>query len=108
MVDFKEWVDYNKFMQTYAVACCQNCVGYLDSAMDRGQFVCMRTIAPVNFNLLQVCVEWQGNDGEKLDEVDRDYPFKFSKETFEKLMEIEEELTFDEIKEIIDNEEHKE
>ena len=106
MVGFKEWSDYNKFMQSYAVACCQNCTGWMDNDMNEGQFICMRTVSPVRLDMLSVCVEWQGENGESLDDVDRAFPFKFSKDVWVKLVEIEEDLTFEEIKEIIENEEH--
>ena len=107
MVGFKEWRDYNLTLQTYAVACCQNCTGWIDSAINEGQFVCMRTVSPVRLDMISVCVEWQNSDGKVLDDVDREFPFKFSRETWDKLVEIEEDLTFEEIKEIIENyEEH--
>ena len=106
MVGFKEWSDYNKFMQEYAVACCQNCVGWSNNDMDDGQFICMRTVSPVRLDTLSVCVEWQNDDGKTLDDVDRDFPFKFSEDVWNKLMEIEEDLSFEELKEIIENEEH--
>ena len=108
MVGFKEWSDYNKFMQKYAVACCQNCTGWIGSDMDKGQFVCMKTISPINLNLIQVCVEWENKDGKTLDDVDRGFPFKFSERTLDELENIGEDLTFEEIEEIINNEEHKE
>ena len=107
MVGFKEWSDYNKFMQKYAKCCCQNCTGWIGEDMNKGQFVCMRVISPVRLNMTTVCVEWQGENGESLDDVDREFPFKFSKDVWDKLTEIEEDLSFEEIKEIIENEEYK-
>ena len=105
MVGFKEWSDYNKFMQTYAVACCQNCVGW--NGTDTGRFVCMRTLSPIRLDMLNVCAEWQNSDGKVLDDYDKDmFPFKFSEEVWDKLISIEDELTFEELKEIIENEEH--
>ena len=106
MVGFKEWKDYNKFMQEYAVACCQNCTGWVVSDMNKGQFVCMRTVSPVRLDLMCVCVEWENKDGKTLDDVDREFPLNFSENILDKLNKIEEDLTFDEIKEIIDNEKH--
>lgn len=105
MVGFKEWSDYNKFMQSYAVACCQNCVGWSNNDMNDGQFICMRTVSPVRLNMLSVCVEWQNDDGKTLDDVDREFPFKFSEDVWNVLIKIEEDLTFEELKEIIDNNE---
>lgn len=105
---FKDWTEFNKFMQEYAYCCCQNCVGY-NGDMDKGQFVCMRTLSPVRFDLLCVCAEWQNKDGKILDDYDRENKFKFSTDTLDKIMQIDRELSFDEIKEIIeDNEEVKE
>ena len=106
MVGFKEWKDFNKFMQKYAKCCCQNCVGWIDSAINESQFVCMRTVSPVRLELLCVCVEWQDKDGKTLDDFNRDFPLKFSRKTWDELVKIDEELTFEEIKEIIENEEH--
>ena len=106
MVGFKEWSDYNKFMQTYVKCCCQNCTGWMDNDMSGSQFICMRTVSPVRLDLMCVCVEWQGENGESLGDVDREFPLKFSKEIWNRLTEIEEDLTFEEIKEIIENEEH--
>ena len=104
----KDWTEFNKFMQEYAYCCCQNCVGY-NGDMDKGQFVCMRTLSPVRFELLCVCTEWQNKDGKILDDYDRENKFKFSINTLNKLIQTDGELTFDEIKEIIeDNEEVKE
>lgn len=102
MVGFKEWSDYNKFMQTYAVACCQNCVGWQDN--DTGRFVCMRAIAPIRLDMVTVCVEWQNSDGKVLDDYDKDmFPFKFSEELWEVLIHMDEDKTFEELKEIIEN-----
>ena len=106
MVGFKEWIDFNLFMMNYGKCCCQNCVGWMDSAIDQGQFVCMRTVSPVRLDMLTVCVEWQNSDGKSLDDFDREFPFTFSKNAWDKLIEIEEDLTFEEIKEIIENETH--
>lgn len=108
MVGFKEWKDFNKFMQEYAKCCCQNCTGWMDNDMNDSQFICMRTVSPVRLDLMSVCVEWQNDDGKTLDDVDREFPFKFSEKTWDKLTEIKEDLTFEEIVEIIENEEHKE
>lgn len=109
MVGFKEWSDYNKFMQTYATCCCQTCVGYSSNDLNKGQFVCMRTLSPVRLDMLGVCAEWQNSDGRVLDDYDKDmYPYRFSEEIGEKLMSIEEDMTFEELKEIIDNETVKE
>ena len=106
MVGFKEWRDFNKFMRTYAKCCCQNCTGWMDNDMNKGQFICMRAVSPVRLDLMSVCVEWQGKNGESLDNIDREFPLKFSEDVWKRLTEIEEDLTFEEIKEIIENEEH--
>ena len=106
MVGFKEWKDFNKFMQEYAKCCCQNCTGWMDNDMNDSQFICMRTVSPVRLDLMSVCVEWQNDDGKTLDDMDRDFPFKFSEDVWHELIKIEEDLTFEEIKEIIENEEH--
>lgn len=107
MVGFKEWSDYNKFMQTYAVACCQNCVGWNDN--DTGRFVCMRTLSPIRLDMLNVCAEWQNKDGKVLDDYDSDmFPFKFSEKVWEVLIHMDEDKTFEELKEIIENEEYQE
>lgn len=108
MVGFKEWRDYNLFMQNYAKCCCQNCTGWIDSAMDDGRFVCMRTVSPVRLDMISVCVEWQNKNGKTLDDYDRSFPLWISENVWEKLIEIEEDLTFEEIREIIDDEKHKE
>ena len=108
MVGFKEWRDYNKFMQTYAICCCQNCTGF-NGDLNKGQFVCMQTLSPVRLDMLGVCAEWQDSDGRILDDYDKDmYPYRFSEEIGEKLMSIEEDMTFEELKGIIDNETIKE
>lgn len=107
MVDFKEWGDYNKFMQTYAIASCQNCIGYQDN--DNGQFVCMVTLSPVRQDMLAVCHSWQSSDGKVKDDLDLDmFPFKFSKDVWQKLENLDKEMTFEEIKEFIENEKFKE
>ena len=106
MVGFKEWIDFNKFMQTYAKCCCQNCTGWMDNNINDSQFICMRVVSPVRLDFMCVCVEWQGENGESLDDIDREFPLKFSEEIWDRLTEIEEDLTFEEIKEIIENEEH--
>ena len=106
LVGFKTWLDYNRFMQTYAVACCQNCRWFPDSAMNNGQFICMGTTSPVRLDMIQVCVEWE-NDGKNIDDYDRDmFPFKFSEKVWEKLVTMDVDLTFEELKEIIEDEEH--
>ena len=50
--------------------------------MNDGQFICMRTVSPVRLNMLSVCVEWQNDDGKTLDDMDREFPFKFSENRF--------------------------
>jgi len=108
MVDFKEWSDYNKFMQTYGTCCCQNCTGY-NGDLDKGQFVCMRTLSPVRLDMICVCVEWQNSDGRIWDDYNHDdFPFKFSESIWEKLIHIDGDKTFEWIKEFIDNETIKE
>ena len=103
MVGFKSWRDYNKFMQTYAVACCQNCVGWHDN--DTGRFVCMRTLSPIRLDMITVCVEWQNSDGKVLDDYDKDmFPFKFSEDVWEELIHIDGDKTFEWIKEFIEDE----
>jgi hypothetical protein len=106
MVGFKEWSDYNKFMQTYATCCCQNCIGF-NGDLNKGQFVCMQTLSPVRLDMLGVCAEWQDSDGRILDDYDKDmFPFRFSEEVWEKLIHIDGDKTFEWIKEFIDNETH--
>ena len=56
--------------------------------------------------MLSVCVEWQNEDGKTLDDMDREFPFKFSEDVWNELIKIEEDLIFEEIKEIIENEKH--
>jgi hypothetical protein len=108
MVGFKEWRDYNKFMQTYAICCCQNCTGF-NGDLNKGQFVCMQTLSPVRLDMLGVCAEWQNSDGRILDDYDKDmFPFRFSEEVWEKLIHIDGDKTFEWIKEFIDNETIKE
>ena len=105
---FKDWTEFNKFMQEYAYCCCQNCVGY-NGDMDKGQFVCMRTLSPVRFDLLCVCTEWQNHDGKILDDYDRSIPYKFSNELLDEIVGLNGEYTFEELKEYIEsNEEVKE
>lgn len=108
MVGFKDWSDYNQFMQEYAVCCCQNCVGYSHKQdINSGRFVCMRTMSPVRLDITNVCVEWQNEDGKVLDDYDKDmFPFKFSETVWEKLIHMDEDLSFEELVEVIDNEEH--
>ena len=108
MMEFKDWGEFNKFMKEYAICCCQNCVGYHGN-MTKGQFVCMRTLSPVRFDLLCVCAEWQNKDGKILDDYDRSEPFKFSNETLEKIIDLDGKYTFEELKEFVEkNEEVKE
>ena len=105
MVGFKEWSDYNRFMGEYAICCCQNCVGYSSNDLNKGQFVCMRTLSPVRLDLLGVCTEWQNSDGKVLDDYDKDmFPFKFSEEVWEELIHIDGDKTFEWIKEFIEDE----
>lgn len=107
-MEFKSWTDFNKFMLEYAQCCCQNCVGY-NGDMDKGQFVCMRTLSPIRFDLLCVCTEWQNSDGKILDDYDRENKFKFSNKKLGELTALDGEYTFEELKEIIeDHEEVKE
>lgn len=105
MVGFKEWSDYNRFMKEYAVACCQNCIGYQDN--DNGQFICMIALSPVRQDMFPVCHSWQSSDGKVKDDLDMDmFPFKFSEEVWEVLIHTDGDKTFEELKEIIENEEH--
>lgn len=101
-MEFKNWGDFNKFMREYATCCCQNCVGY-NGDMEKGQFVCMRTLSPIRFDLLCVCTEWQNKDGKTLDDYDRENKFKFSNKKLGELMELDGEYTFEELKEHIEN-----
>lgn len=102
MVGFKDWRDYNLFMKEYGKYCCQNCTGWDDKKIDRSQFLCMRTLSPVRLGMVKVCDEWQGKDGETLDDFDKSFPLKMSEDTWEKLINIDEKLTFEEIKELCD------
>jgi len=107
MVNFKSWTDYNKFVREYSYCCCQNCKWY-DDDLSKGFFVCMGTLAPVRLNLTQVCVEWRNSDGKVLDDYPEreNFPFKFHEDIWEKLIHLDEDLSFEELKEIIDNETH--
>lgn len=108
MVGFKEWSDYNKFMQEYAICCCQNCTGWIGEDMNKGQFVCMRVISPIRLDMTNVCVEWQNNDGKVIDDYDKDmFPFKFSEKVWDVLTHTDGDKTFEELKELIESyEEH--
>ena len=100
MAYFKTWRDFKLFYKTYATCSCMNCK-YGDSEKDSGLFVCMKTLSPVRLNLIHVCAEWEDDDGHTMkDFLDR-RELKLSNETIEKLNEITERLTFEEIEEII-------
>ena len=102
MVGFKTFEDFHKFLKEYAVCSCLNCVGYYGDD-NCNQFICMKTLSPVRFELLHLCVEWENKDGKVLDDYSNQKRWKFSDETAEKL-EVLENATFEEIKEIVENE----
>jgi len=105
MVSFESWDDLNLFLKEYAYCSCLNCVGYTGKEYS-SQFVCMKTLSPVRLDMLQVCAEWQNENGKWLKDYEDKSFYKFSDETAKKIDELG-LATFDEIKELIEHEESK-
>jgi hypothetical protein len=66
----------------------------------------MKTLSPVRLDMLPLCAEWQGHNGELLKDYGDKSFYKFSNETAKKIGELG-LATFDEIKELIEHEESK-
>ena len=75
---------------------------YGDSESDKGLFVCMKTLSPVRLNLIHVCAEWEDDKGHTMIDFLDQRELDISDESIEKLNEITERLTFEEIEAIID------
>lgn len=105
MVKFLIWEDLHDFLKEYAYCSCLNCVGFKGSH-GCSQFVCMKTLSPVRLDMLQVCAEWQGHNGELLKDYEDKSFYKFSDGIAGKIDELG-LATFNEIKELIEHEESK-
>lgn len=74
---------------------------YGDSESDSGLFVCMKTLSPVRLNLIHVCAEWEDEKNHTMIDFLDQRELNISDEVIEKLNEIDERLTFEEIEAII-------
>jgi hypothetical protein len=102
MVRFKTFEDFHKFLNEYAYCSCLNCVGYAGSENCK-QFVCMKTLSPVRFDMLHICAEWQDKDGRNLNDFSDKSDWKFSEKVAEKIEEMG-VASFEEIKKVVESE----
>lgn len=105
MVQFKTWEDLHKFLQEYAYCSCVNCVGF-NGSNDGSLFICMKTLSPVQLKMIQLCVEWENNEHETLQDYEGLGMFKFSEEIGKKIDKLD-NVTFEEIERIINEESNK-
>ena len=102
MVKFKTWEDFHKFLKKYAKCSCLNCIGFMGDEYAK-QFICMRTLSPVRFDMLHICVEWKNKDGKTLKDFENKGNWNFSDRVAIKLEELG-EVTFEEIEKVIEDE----
>ena len=103
LVSFKSWEDFALLLKNHAIASCYNCIGW-NGSIDKGQFVCMRTVSPIRLDMIHICAEWTDNDGQKLDDLgDIDWNWTFSKATGDKIEELG-YASYDEMLEVINEE----
>ena len=99
MVQFKSWKDANLFLKEYASASCMNCK-YGPNELDKGQFVCMKTLSPIRLDMVRVCVEWE-NDGKTFDDLKNHNAFNLSEKLIDEIEKLDGFVTFEMIKDLV-------
>lgn len=105
IMEFESWRDANLFFKEYMVCSCCNCkYGLSEDKFDESQFICFKTLSPVRLALIRLCPEWENNQGETLKDYEDEDMFTLSDETLEMLEELDGKISFNEIKEYLNNE----
>lgn len=100
MAKFKTWEDFILFYEKYVTCSCINCK-WGNAKENTGVMVCMKTLSPIQLNLVQLCVEWENEDGQTLYDYEGEYEFKLSENTIKMISEKDGRLSFEEIEAII-------
>ena len=110
MVKFKSWRDSYLFLKEYgSFTClqCKNCNHNLDTSKEHSDFeyshfFCTEQIAIVDFSFQFTCMEWENEDGETINESNKDECiFNLPVEVIEQLESKNKKWTIEEIRGLV-------